>query len=96
MKRTKRLDADTLLLWCRGCEQYLPFQEFRENSSEFGYATKCFDCELYHPPAEPFKNSNLIKQQNDRQRANEILTMLGYDIESPEPIHKQFEKKHNL
>ena len=96
MKRTKVTAQGEMELWCRGCEQYLPIIEFKENLSEFGYSTKCFDCEIERSRTGEPINSQIVKVTNERERANEILIKLGYDIESPIPIYKQFERKHNL
>lgn len=95
MKRVKKLDEDTLLFWCRGCEDYLPFEEFRQNGSEFGYSTKCFTCEAKRKEA-PYRNTNPARLSKEKIISNEILIKLGYDLESELSVHEQFLKKHNL
>ena len=72
MKRVKKLDEDTLLFWCRGCEDYLPFEEFRQNGSEFGYSTKCFTCEAKRKEA-PYRNTNPARLSKEK-----IIWMVGW------------------
>jgi len=95
-KRTKISADNEFLLWCRGCEEYLPIADFALNNSEFGYATKCLNCSHTQRPRTIYINTNEKKLSNERIAANQVLEKLGYDLQSEETIHQQFLRRHNL
>lgn len=95
-KRSKISEDNEFLLWCRGCEEYLPIEDFALNTSEFGYATKCFTCSEKPKVRTIYVNTNEKKLSNERIAANQVLEKLGYDLQSEETIHQQFLRRHNL
>lgn len=94
------MGQDGWMLFCVACGKHrLESDFYNKKGSRFGKASRC---KLHFNTREPDddKSMDYLKlnplTEDDFKGARDILIKLGYDFNSEDPIHVQFEKKHNL
>ena len=87
-------------LFCRSCGKHRPEVEFyNKKNSPFGKDSRC---KLHFNTKEKDDdgtNSHLKLNpltEEDFRQTKEFLIKLGYSFDTDEPIHIQFERRHNL
>jgi len=80
--------------WCTSHQEYLPCEGFyiREKTGT-GFDYKCKQC--LKDLQKQNRAKTAIPKINEREIANDILTRLGYDLNSDIPVHEQLMKKYN-
>ena len=89
-----------VVYFCRICGTYLPEDKFfKRKDTVFGIDSRCKE---HYTKKEPDDDGEMdyLKlnplQESDFIGAQELLTKLGYDFSSNDPIYIQFEKRHGL
>ena len=90
-------------LWtyfCRSCGKYRPETEFyKKKGRPFGLDSRC-KLHFNRKDEDDDKSMEYLKlnplSEDDFKETQEFLVKLGYDFNSKDPIHVQFEKKHGL
>ena len=92
-------DNNQILVFCTFAGEYKPAELFYEwKSSNNGYSPSCINCTFLkrtgHGGIKQDRNEQYEKKsQEDVRMAKEILTKLGYDVNSEIPVYQQFEKR---
>lgn len=95
---------------CLQCFEIKPLTCYYKNKlGRDGYVIRCKECTLINRVnrlngmyMDKEEKLVIIRQarhkglETDRQRSNELLTDIGYDIQSELSIHQQFLYKYNL
>jgi hypothetical protein len=96
-QESKRLikQGDTLLCWCVSHKEYLPCDQFyiRDRTST-GYDYNCSTC-IKEQSKKNRAKKNTIPKVSERELSNNLLTRLGYDLESDLTVHEQFIQKYH-
>lgn len=93
-------DDGNWYLFCRSCGKHKPETEFfNKKGRPFGKDSRC-KLHFNNRDTDDDKSMDYLKlnplSEDDFKGAREVLERLGYDFTSEDPIHVQFEKKHNL
>jgi hypothetical protein len=93
-------DDGVWYLFCRSCGKHRPEIEFyNKKNSPFGKDSRC---KIHFNTKEPDDDGSMnhLKlnplTEDDFKQTKEFLIKLGYSFDTEEPIHIQFEKRHNL
>ena len=87
-----KIEDGVELCFCSQHDQFHPCDEFQRSKAAHGYQYNCRVITKLHGENRGIEFS----KNQERIQAIEILKLLGYDTESEIPVHKQFEKKHDL
>lgn len=94
------LGEEGWMLFCRSCGRHRPETEFyAKKGRPFGKDSRC---KLHHSRKDEDDDGTLdyLKlnplSEGDFKETRDVLIRLGYDFNSEDPIHVQFEKKHGL
>lgn len=80
---------------CIFCRVVKPLDNFvKHKQCSDGRGNMCKDCYNQKKRDQRFDNRAVSKE--DRQMVHDILTRLGYNLNSDIPVHQQFLIKHNL
>lgn len=82
-------------VWCSFHKDYSPIEGFGVIKDTTQPRSMCRKCEAYKQKLRNQKDYFYIKK-SDAELAYEILTSLGYELDSQKPLHTQFCEKHNL
>lgn len=74
---------------CTNCEEYLPFESFTVNQRTS--TKRNYVCKTCHNSKVRSRKKVVV---SDKIVSDQILTSLGYDVESDIPIHEQFKIRH--
>lgn len=79
---------------CSTCKIEKPLEEYHndQRNDMDGKHYRCKEC-YHHYHNTPSMLHNWRGEPNVKEGAIEVLTALGYDVESETPIHIQFENK---
>lgn len=89
-KIPKIIETDEgVLCWCSHEKIYRPIEMFHQNQKGT-YSYFCDDCLIEINKKK--KNSHF----DAKKYSDEILDLLGYDVDGYIPIHEQFKRKHKL
>jgi len=95
---------------CIQCLETKPLTSFHKNKlGRDGYVIRCNTCTAFNriqrlngiymseeDRLELIKQARSKGLETDRKRSNELLTDIGYDIQSELSVYEQFLIKHNL
>ena len=88
----KRLENRDGVNWCfcSGHSDWHPCDEFYLGKHGHGYQYHC------KPYLNKIQHFGVAPKENDLVIAREMLSRMGYDINSDKTIHQQFLNKHDL
>ena len=94
------LGEDGWMLFCRSCGRHrLETEFYNKKGRPFGKDSRC---KLHFNVKDDDDDGTMDYMklnpltEDDFKNTRELLITLGYDFESEDPIHVQFEKKHGL
>jgi hypothetical protein len=97
IERLKLVDGKPLC-WCSVHKDYLPCEEFTPSITYYhGYNFRCRSCDLEIRSEK--KRQKILERgpvYTEREILNNFYREIGYDPESPIPIHEQFLIRHDL
>jgi len=92
----KILDEDgQVLYYCSAHEGYSPREAFGNLTGTNKPRTKCRACENEYTKLR-YRGQTPTQKKTDKQLAEEILTDLGYQLDSEVPLWVQFMMKHEM
>lgn len=85
-----KFEDDIQVCWCSREQSYKPCSEFSKRNDGREYQYYCKDCYIYTQS----KDYVPIPVEEVKKGSDELLTKIGYDLQSPLSIHQQFLIKH--
>ncbi len=82
---TKDIEGN-LYVWCHRESGYRPVELFEKYNENNGYYMSCRECDP----------DSYFKFDQNHKGARQLLTALGYDVNSDKSVHQQFTEKWKI